>query len=703
VPRALRASIVFFAIAACAHARPVAFPDAKPEPRDDADRDELIDRVRALPAGAARDAARGEVVAAVARRLTDALEEDRPRVAERLLFQLAALWNDDADAVGRGLADRAPLLARARATFARSGSLEPTICALVLLAEAEPALRAERLAELDEVLRFADELATAEHGALAVRAQPIAQLAPTVQALPLRWLVDRYVALVEDRARAVAATFAQTGATVELRRAHHDVAQSARRIAGALARSGRVEEIAAHLDKLGTGLFADRELAIRARIVADQPTVDAYLDLARGLRADSPHAVGDAHAALAVELVAIARFPRDGALYLAAAADAAQLGRIDQPIALYEAALSRDHGDVDQMTVLRLGRLYGERLARLAENGRPAAAVAAFDELVRFVVAADHRHPDPTWGQALAIGEAALGRGLASQGRLADAERALEESLQRAPSLDAYETLATIRFKTGRLASAAHLVQTALAAVGETTLGDRYRRAKLDRLAGDIARANRRGDDAAKLYLDALAQWAALGPDRDLQRAIAGERQLEVARVSWARGEPDRAASFALAAVDVDPESPSLHAGAVELLIVMDRYADAVDVVHHALDTPELGELNKVYACLWIVADARRRGVPRDRQAQDFLASRHGELWYEQLAEAATGRRDLAALRAAATTAPHRAELAFYAAALGLDPAAATPLGARAMYEQVLASGLVTDAEYDLARSYLGR
>ena len=70
------------------------------------------------------------------------------------------------------------------------------------------------------------------------------------------------------------------------------------------------------------------------------------------------------------------------------------------------------------------------------------------------------------------------------------------------------------------------------------------------------------------------------------------------------------------------------------------------------------------------------RGEPRDRLAIEYLDEpRTATLWYELLAEAATGRLDLAALRAAATTGPRQAELAFYGVVLGLDPAAQTPAG----------------------------
>src|SRR6185295_5276282 len=110
--------------------------------------------------------------------------------------------------------------------------------------------------------------------------------------------------------------------------------------------------------------------------------------------------------------------------------------------------------------------------------------------------------------------ETAFGRGLLSQGKRREAERELVASLERAPSIDAYETLATIHFKTDRLSSATRYANAGIALLGETK-GDQVRRAKLDRLAADVARVAGRSRDAATLYLDAMRTWGALGADNE--------------------------------------------------------------------------------------------------------------------------------------------------------------------------------------------
>ena len=667
--------------------------------RDDNDREQAVDQLWVLAAGAPRDAIRASVTAAMTRRISDALEEDKQLVAEGLLFELASLWQVDPGEVGKGLEGQAELLHKLRTTFAKSGASEPTIETLVLLAAVEPAKRDAHLAEIDEILAFADELASAENGPEAQRAQPIALLQPVVLALPVPWLVERYVTLLEQRQRVISDLINQRGASMQLVRAHHDILQTARHLANVLARAGRTDDIPKHLAELH-GIGEDKELRVRADALVGAPTAEAYLELARALRSDDHDQTPDHTAALGVCLAGLKRFPSSAPLLAAAAEDAATLGRIEQPIALYEASLIAQGGQVDGPTALRLGKLYSQRIARLAFGGRPRAATTAWHELARYTDSEAHRAPHQVWAQVEAVAETALGRGLLSQGRLDEAEHALVASIDRAPSIDAYETLTLIDWKTNRLASASRYASAGLAILGETS-GDHYRKAKLERIAGDVMRTAGKSRDAAALYLDSLRTWSSLGEDKNLPRNIAAERKLEFGRAMWFLGDSGRAVDLVLEATDIDPEGASTCSEAVAFLLEVGKPIDALDAVHRGLSASGLGELDKVYMCLWVLADARRRGEPHDRQAYEYLASRHGDLWYEQLAEAATNRLALAALRAAAITTPRNVELDFYSVVLGLDPSKATPAGTRKLLGDVVDAHLVMDAEDDLAHAMI--
>ncbi len=702
--RVIVALLLAFTVASCSGApkRQRAWPDAPLQLRDDSDREQVIDQLWVLPHGAKRDAVRNRIAAAIAVRLSDALSEDRQYVAETMLFQLIQLWQEDPQTVGHGLAEYLDTIRQLRATFAKSGAIEPTIATLAILAEAEPARRDAHQAEIDEILRFSDDLESAENGPEAQRAQPIKKLQPIVLALPLPWLVDKYVKLLVERQRAISDLIGAQGASIQLVRAHHDILATSLRIAVALARAGRPEDIHRHIADI-KGLGANRELAIRAEILSDQGTADAYAELADAIRTDKDNP--DPGAALAVCLAGLRKHPNDVGLLTAAAGDSAALARVDQPILLYEAAIAANNNNVDSATALRLGKLYAERIARLAFGGRPAAATEQWrsvDKYARKAGKQPRAQAAQVWDMVAANAETALGKGLLSQGRIRDAERELVASIERAPSIDAYETLATIHYKTDRFESAIRYANAGIALLGESAT-DKVRRAKLARIAGDVARTAGQSREAASLYIDAMRAWAELGRDDEIPPEVRAERKLEAGRVLWFLGDSGKATNLVFDGIDADPSSPANYASAAAFLLQVGSYADALDIVHRALGQSEVSDYYKVYMCLWVAAEARRRNETRDRQTQEYLASRQGDLWYELLAQAATGRVEIARLRAAAVTGPRQAELAFYTVALGLDPAIATPEASRKLLQQVVDARLVMDAEYDLARQYLAR
>jgi tetratricopeptide (TPR) repeat protein len=693
------AAVVAISCGGAARPRMVAWPDAPIQLRDEADRDAAIDRLWVMPPGPERERERTAIATALIHRIADAVREGRSLAAAQLLDELIGLWHGDPGGIRAGLAAHLPLLRELRGVFARTGALGPAAQTLVVLAEVEPAARGTHLAELDEVLAFADDLAVAENGPEAVRAQPIAILQPTVLALPLPWLADRYVdLLVERQAHVATALERESRATIELVRAHHDILATSRRIANALARGGREVEIAAQLGRI-KGIGTDRELRARADALAERPSAATYAELASMLRSDDDNAA-DPGAALAVGLAGLAKYPDDPKLLAGAGGDARALGRIDQAIELHEAAL-RNSVEIDATLALRLGKLYGDRITRLASAGRPHAADRAWREAIAFTASAARQHPSVVWQQAAALAESALGKGLASQGLVDAGRRALTASLERAPSTDAYETLSTIDVQIDRFRDAQKWAIAGIALLGNTTTGDRYRRAKLERLAADALRRAGKSREAATRYLDSLRSWASLGESKALPRSIVAERLLESGRAMWWLGDAARAIDLVSEAVDADPDSPAIAAGAVAFLIEAGRYRDALDAYHRGLGEPGIAELYKVYMSLWIVAEGKRRAEPRDRLATEYLASRRGDLWYEQLARAASGTLPYEALAAAANTGPRRGELAFYGAVLDLDPAAATPAGRKRLLEEVVRARAVLDAEYDLARLYL--
>src|SRR6185503_2749591 len=104
---------------------------------------------------------------------------------------------------------------------------------------------------------------------------------------------------------------------------------------------------------------------------------------------------------------------KDIDLLTAAAGDAASLSRVDQPIELYEAAITLAGGTVDSATALRLGKLYAERIARLAFGGRPDAATKQWRNVDTYARKAGKQpshtqHAKEVWAMVAANAETAL-------------------------------------------------------------------------------------------------------------------------------------------------------------------------------------------------------------------------------------------------------------------------------------------------------
>ncbi|MBA3820486.1 MAG: hypothetical protein H0X17_16470, partial [Deltaproteobacteria bacterium] len=181
------AAVTLAILVGCAPATQVRprWPDAPVQLRDDSDRDAATDLLWVTPAGPERDAARAAIAQATVLRIAEAIQDERPFVAASLLEELTWMWQDDPASLGRGLAPHVRVLQQLRAVFAKTGALEPAVHALVVLAEIEPEQRTAHLAELDEILAFADELALAENGEHAKRAQPLALLGPAAVGIPV--------------------------------------------------------------------------------------------------------------------------------------------------------------------------------------------------------------------------------------------------------------------------------------------------------------------------------------------------------------------------------------------------------------------------------------------------------------------------------------------------------------------------------------
>lgn len=706
--RALACVLACAVVAAACHpppARPTrvaAEADPPYQLADDGDLAARRDELWAMAPGPARSALRAELAAAFADHLRRWLAARRPDRAAAELHGLAELWQDEPAALPAELARHRELLLTARAAFARAGADGAAALTLVLLAAIDPAAAPEHRDELEQILAYADDLARSRHGALGTGTGAIDVLAGVLASVDEPTLVDRQVELLVERANRADASLATVvaGGARPSNPVFREALQTSVALAVTLGLHHRAPSLAAALGRVA-GLGRDRRLAAAAApVAAPAAPAAAWSALAAVLRervADDDRASdGDrllaTRAALAVCQDGLVRFPDDATLLAAAATHAADLDRLGQPIALYERARAVAPTDVE--LARRLADLYRDRLGRQAAGGRLDAAAATLAAL-RTYLAEVRVLPDPGWGQRLALALATYGRGLVGVGRLPEAAAALRESIAAEPGVVALELLATLAWKKGDLATARRHLARAIT-LGDDRPAARYARAKLLRLAADVA--DEAGDRAAAeaARLGALEVWADLGR-ADLPPPIAGERLVESGRLLWGLGRPDEARDLFAAAIDADPDGADTYTSVVTFLLTHGEYDRARDAYYQALASDALGDYYKVYVGLWIVAEGRRRGLADDRITHDYLAGRDGPLWFDELARVATGRLAVADLQARADSFARRIEARFYGAVLAPDDEAAQ----RRALDEVVASDLVMFFEYDLARSYL--
>jgi hypothetical protein len=500
--------------------------------------------------------------------------------------------------------------------------------------------------------------------------------------------------MVVARQAKVAYALDHDQATFDLVEAHRDVSATARAIAGELARAGRATEIAAALAPIH-GIGSDDQLAARARaIAAPGAPRAAWIALADDLRSAKVDA--DPRAALAVCAGAIAALGADPATLACAAEHAAALGRVEQPIALYQLA----RADGATVAIDRaLAPLQRERLARLYEGGRPNAAQ---DELARdeqFLDDAAGRFGGD-WDVLRAELRVAAGKGLLGLGDAEAASSLLAGAVRLRPGAEALESLATIAIARQRWEDARGWAARGLA-LPTTHPEDELAHAKLLRLYADASAGAGKEREARNAYLEALREWADLDGDKiDLPPGVAGLRLVESAKLLWSLGEKARSIDLLDGAMDVDSDGTNTYLAVVEFLLGEDELDHAADAVHRALGADGVSDYNKTYLSLYLVAEEAGAHRAPDPLADAYLRGRGGALWPDDLARLATGRADLASVTARATTPARAAELAYYRAMLGIG-ADGRPLDDTAkkeLLDRVVASDLVTFFEYDMAR-----
>lgn len=394
------------------------------------------------------------------------------------------------------------------------------------------------------------------------------------------------------------------------------------------------------------------------------------------------------------------RFAKESAPWLCVGEIAARRGRMTVAIDALERAVDRDA--TDWTAWMALARLYHNRLVQLASNDKLGDLGGELRHIETLHAEAQRRFPGKELEPSIADALYAVGRGYFNAGKIDEALRFLDRSLDRAANLPALEQLAQIQLKRGRGRAAMAVLDRAwpLAEKEEPDAARLYWQAKLERHRGDAWELLGDHPQALAAWRHAADNWHRI---IRLHARTTGEgraeAELERGKLLYLLGDRVSAIRSFERAIDTLPERGITYAETLAFLIPRGEREEALDAYHRALGRPEITEYLKTYFTLWVINLDRRVGQPEDPLGHAFLADLSGHEWYHQLAAWATGRMDDAELLARADSPAKRSEAYFYQAMRVLERG--DQAEAEKLWRQVLVTEMMSYFEFDMATYYL--
>ena len=671
---------------------PVQPNDSPYNARDDADAQAIYDHFAAEPPGQTRLALQQKLSRAYIRQLERRVRSRHIDGAAFTLRKLGLIFSPTEIRDGRAgkhLQPYTAALEKALALFSKAGKSEPAVLALELLNSANPSKSKHYETERDDLFLFADELAVAEYGDGAERSSTIEILQKTLDVYPSDSVVSRLAKLLVERQHALEAKFRTEGANFNLIRAHGpEVLRTSWHVIRAYARGGKLKRAPATL-RLLSGLGRNLDLETRlSQALARNSTPLHWLRLATVFRGNEDEPA-DFGTALAICELAAVRFPKSEEVHVCMADFSAETGAVQKSIRLYEE--TAELGSLTTQNKKKLRGLYLGELDRLSSAGRMREATVLFDKMSSFL------NSDTNKKSVIAAALTTMARGQLNQGRIKGAEHYLNRSLRTENSASALELLGIIAIKHGHFVVAEERFEQALRNTSQNLLG-KVQSARIFRELAEIKLQHRTAAGAKVLLKRSLKEWRKLSTENKLSKKRRAEVVLETGKVLWLLGRHIEARDTMAAALEVSGND-DMYSQVLAFLTLHGDYATALDTYHRALASPKIREQIKTYMSLWIVALSKRKSRPQIGQAMDYLKNIDGTLWHQSLAQYASGKLSIANLRSRAINAGQKAELNYYAAALGAfeRPTKQT----EKLLRRVIASNVILFFEFEMAQTWL--
>lgn len=648
----------------------------------------------------AREPYRDAIRQFLVRHIDHALEADRPQEAEAALLHALALYTP------RELSTSPPVPSLARAahqlyrTTARRGDELPSMLALAVEQRfGEPAMAKRAVADWQALERwlvgngpFATEPLLA-HEELERALETVAARFPSP--FVVQRLSDLYVARYESVLRARGSgglgpnslrRLDITGYLLMRLYLRADDPKGAQAALGRIESAEEVDQLAAILEDA----FKPRRSARPLLSLAEQfvPEADAdpslpYVDQSWGIIDN-------------IGRRALERFPKDPYVHLLRARSLQHLGL--DAAALHHLRRSVELKDDVYETWQLLAHLEQQELSRLAAHDVQAALTRLTE------IEALHERAMKLWSDrpirpALPEAYVTVAEALYHAGRVDDAQRLLDESLQIEAQPHALDLLGTIAIKQARFPVAQGHYED-LARLTHDEAEERLRwEARASARLGEIALHQGNPKASSEHFRVALRQTNELLAQPAMSAQQQANRYLDRGQLLFFMGEVALAIDDYEYAADLAPDFIKAYSEPMLQLVSHGYYEQAQSVYRRALVRDDVADDLKLYFSLWVNDLALRQGLTPDPAATAFLADYHGGSWGQRLAEHARGELSYDALLGGASDEGERAEAFFYEGIRRWR--AGDPAAGRTLLEQVVATQLMGFFEYDMAQAYL--
>lgn len=393
---------------------------------------------------------------------------------------------------------------------------------------------------------------------------------------------------------------------------------------------------------------------------------------------------------------ALDRHPKDAYVHLLRARSLEEGG-------LLEAAIVHLRRSIDLKEDIfeawqQLAFLEYRHLARLAERD-PQAAHARLPEVEALYRRAVKLWRDRPLQPGLPDAYFVVAEGMYQSGRVAEAQKLLEQSLGIEPGPSTLDLLGTIEFKRQRLDEAQRRYEALGDLAFDSELTQLRWEARARQQLGEIAL--RQGDHEASTrhFRVALRHTNELLARSTADPGARAERFVERGRLLFFLGDVELAMDDFEQAEQLAPGSAKAFADPLLQVVAYGYYPEAVRIFRRAMSQQQLSESLKLYFALWLNDMALRQGKAPDTEAVAFLDDYSGDAWGHSLARHARGKLTFSELLHEAGDPGERAEAYFYE---GLRRwSAGEPAEGKKLMREVLKTDMMGFFEYDLALAWL--